>query len=84
MTLLQNVDRKALNMGRMLKRLQLGPIALAFVNQGRLMNSVVRTCELCRAGTQCEAWLRKSSVPVGQAPAFCPNRRNLELARTMI
>jgi Family of unknown function (DUF6455) len=84
MPLMKHLDRKALNMGRMLKRLQIGSIGLAFVNQGRLMASIVRTCQLCRTSKQCEAWLEKSSVQEVDPPAFCPNRTNFDVSRKVI
>ena len=84
MSLLERLDRKALNMGRMLKRLQIGPVALAFVNQGTLMASIVRTCQLCSDGKQCEAWLENSSAVIERAPAFCPNQTNFDLSKEMI
>ena len=84
MSLMEHFDCKARNMGRMLKRFQIGPVALAFVNQGRLMASIVHTCQLCKAGKECEAWLEKSSAMIESAPAFCPNRTNFDLSKKMI
>ena len=84
MSLMERLDHKARNMGRMLKRLQIGPVALAFVNDGRLISSVVHTCQLCNAGKQCEAWLERSSVTSEQAPAFCPNQTNFDLSKSLI
>jgi hypothetical protein len=84
MSLMERLDRKARNMGRMLKRLQIGPVALAFVNQGRLMASIVHTCQLCKTGEECEAWLKNSSAMIESAPAFCPNRTSFDLSKKMI
>lgn len=84
MLLMERLDRKARNMGRMLKRLQIGPVALAFVNEGRLMASIVHTCQRCKAGKECEAWLEKSPAMVEGAPVFCPNRTNFDLSKKMI
>lgn len=84
MSFMQRLDRKARNMGRMLKRLQIGPIALAFVNGGRLMTSIVHTCQLCKADKECEAVLENSSATIERAPAFCPNRTNLDLSKKLI
>jgi hypothetical protein len=79
-----DVDRNALNMGRMLKRARIGPIALAFVNQGRLISSIVQTCQQCAVSEECQAWLMKSAAPVRHAPSFCPNRVNFDLANILI
>jgi hypothetical protein len=82
--LMERLDRKARNMGRMLKRLQIGPVALAFVNEGRFMASIVHTCQLCKAGKECEAWLEKSPAMIEGPPAFCQNHTNFDLSKKMI
>jgi hypothetical protein len=84
MLLMERLDHKARNMGRMLKRLQIGPVALAFVNEGKFMAAIVHTCQLCKASKKCEAWLEKSPAMIERAPAFCPNRTNFDLSKKMI
>ena len=84
MSLMERLDRKARNLERMLKRLQIGAVALAFVNQGRLMASIVHTCQQCEAGNECEAWLEKASATIERAPAFCPNRTKFDLSKKII
>jgi Family of unknown function (DUF6455) len=61
-----------------------GASAFAFVNQGRLMASIVRTCQVCKAGKRCETWLEKSSPVLERAPEFCPNQTNLDVSKKVI
>jgi hypothetical protein len=68
----RRVERQALRMHDMMRRLNVDAAALARLRQGNAYAEAHRRCLSCGTSDKCLRWLDEPPQP-GRTPDFCPN-----------
>ncbi len=66
------VERRALRMHEMMRRLDVDPVKLARLRGGDAYAQARARCLSCKASDRCLFWL-DDPAQAGRRPAFCPN-----------
>jgi hypothetical protein len=74
------VERRALRMHEMMRRLDVDPAKLARLRGGDAYANARATCLSCRASERCLFWLDTTAQAEGR-PVFCPNLALFEACR---
>lgn len=79
--LLFRTQEEPLNIGEMMRRLDIDPCNDRLFNGGRAYNDARRACRVCHNVEDCTAWLAANTKVVEAAPPFCPNQTKLQVMR---
>ncbi|HYD67813.1 DUF6455 family protein [Azospirillum sp.] len=72
------IDRRALNMPRMMRRLGVDVFTVTTFGVGHEMARAARRCSLCRTTEACSRWLEDPDADPAGHRAFCPNAELFE------
>ncbi len=81
MSLFDRMGRQAELFAAMLRRMDLDMTEVSRVGLGTRIQSIVRTCMLCRHSEECAAWLESATADATGYRKFCPNARTLDGTR---
>lgn len=71
-------DRFSANIGELMERLGIEFDDIGEDYFGPTLGTVIRTCQVCRAGGLCSDWLARAPAAVPRAPDFCPYADRLD------
>ena len=84
MSLIDRISRRADLSAAMLRRLEIDIVEASRIALGMRMQSIARTCMLCRHADACEAWLQSAPADSLAYRRFCPNARKLDQTRDLL
>lgn len=67
-----DVEDQAQRIGKMIRRLDVDLLELAYTRLGTVYADANRVCSSCESAAECSRWLTVASQH-GERPAFCPN-----------
>lgn len=81
MSLLDRMGRRAELCAAMLRQMELDMAEVSRIGLGTRMQSIARTCMLCRHSDECAEWLQSAAADATGYRRFCPNAKKLDGVR---